>query len=144
MNVITSTVTKSVGAVVAGFAVTAVASSATDKVLESAGYLPSGHIYAAVPVVLSVVLYRTVFDVVGAYVAAALAPSKPMKHALVLGALGSLGGFGAAIATWNMNIGPHYYALAVAAVGLPAAYLGGLLRTRRSRHHPNAMVAVGV
>ncbi|WP_306357350.1 MULTISPECIES: hypothetical protein [unclassified Nocardia] len=134
---------KSIGAIVAGFAVAATASSATDLVLESSGYLPSGHLYAPVPVVLSVILYRTGFAVLGAYVAAGLAPAHPMRHALVLGALGTVGGFGAAIATWNMNIGPHWYALAVAATGLPAAYLGGLLRTRRLTHRTRVAVAAG-
>lgn len=137
-------IVKSIGAVLAGFVVTAVASSATDMALESTGYLPTGHIYAAVPVVLSVIAYRTVFDVLGAYVAATLAPSQPMRHALILGALGTLGGLAAAVATWNMNIGPHYYALSVAAVGLPAAYLGGLLRTRHTRRRSDSAVAVAV
>ncbi|QLY31363.1 hypothetical protein [Nocardia huaxiensis] len=136
MNII-----KSIGAVVAGFAVTAITSSAVDAVLESSRYLPSGHIYAATPVVLSVILYRTILDVLGGYVAARLAPAHPMRHALTLGGLGTVGAVAAAVATWNMEIGPHWYALSVAAVGLPAAWLGGKLFTRGRTGVPVAIPA---
>ncbi|WP_067537528.1 hypothetical protein [Nocardia crassostreae] len=130
MNIVKNTKVKSVGAVLGGLAVAAIASSAVDSVLQATGALPTGHIYASVPMVLTVVTYRTVFNVLGAYVAARLAPARPLAHALGLGIFGSIGSLVTAIATWNMEIGPHYYPLTLAALGVPAAYAGATLAAR--------------
>jgi hypothetical protein len=53
-------------------------------------------------VVLAIV-YRGVYMVVGGYVAATLAPSRSMRHAVMLGIIGmALGVLGAA-ATWGIT-----------------------------------------
>ena len=74
--------------------------------------------------------YRTIFGVLGAYITARLAPSRPMMHALILGALGTVAAAAGAIAMWDKMpaIGPKWYALALIAPRLPAAWLGGKLR----------------
>ena len=38
--------------------------------------------------------YRTIYGVLGAYIAARLAPNRPMMHALILGALGTVAAAG--------------------------------------------------
>jgi len=71
--------------------------------------------------------YRIVVSIFGAWLTARLAPQKPMKHALILGAIGTVLGLIGAIVTWNLNVGPHWYAIAVAALALPQCWLGGWL-----------------
>ena len=70
--------------------------------------------------------YRTIFGVLGAYITARLAPSRPMMHALILGAAAAAAG---AIAMWDKMpaIGPKWYALVLIVLGLPTAWLGGKL-----------------
>jgi peptidoglycan/LPS O-acetylase OafA/YrhL len=73
--------------------------------------------------------YRTVFGVLGAYVAARLAPDRPMHHALWLGAIGLLASIVGAAVTWNKGpaFGPHWYPLALVVLALPQSWLGGKL-----------------
>ncbi len=119
---------KSIGAIVAGFVVVVVLSIATDAVLESTGVLPPPDkgLYDT-GLLLLALAYRTVYTVTGCYVAARLAPDRPMRHALILGVIGFAVGTFAAIATANMNLGPSWYAWAVAVEALPCAWLGGRL-----------------
>ena len=77
--------------------------------------------------------YRLVFSVLGCYVIARLAPSKPMAHALVGGAIGLVLSVAGAIATWNMDIGPHWYSVLLAVTALPCAWAGGALWEMRAR-----------
>jgi hypothetical protein len=68
--------------------------------------------------------------VLGAYITARLAPNRPMMHALILGALGTVAAAAGAIAMWDKMpvIGPQWYALVLIVLGLPTAWLGGNLR----------------
>ncbi len=74
--------------------------------------------------------YRIFYAVLGSYVAARLAPDRPMWHAMVLGVVGLVVSIAGAVATWNTEppVGPHWYALAVAAISIPCAWLGGKIR----------------
>jgi hypothetical protein len=76
--------------------------------------------------------YRVVISIIGCWIAAKLAPAKPMKHALILGGIGTLIAAIGAAATWNAGpaFGPHWYPLSLVATALPCAWLGGLLATR--------------
>jgi len=124
---------KSIGAVIAGLAVIFVLSYATDAVLEAAGVLQSG---APLPMVGSELLitailaYRLIYSVVGCYITARLAPNHPMRHALVLGALGLIGSIGGAIVAAQQNLGPAWYAWGLVVFALPCAWLGGKLQAR--------------
>ena len=81
--------------------------------------------------------YRTVYGVAGSYVAARLAPSRPMGHALVLGATGLVVSIVGAVATWNKvpSLGPHWYPLALVVLAMPPAWAGGKLRMMQLRTH---------
>ena len=48
---------------------------------------------------------------------------------VILGALGTLVGLAGVAARWNMGLGPHWYPIAVAALGLPQSWLGGRVYT---------------
>ncbi|WP_194818133.1 hypothetical protein [Nocardia sp. XZ_19_385] len=121
---------KSTGAVVAGLAAASIASLGTDAALKAAGVLPHDHLYVGVPLVLTVIGYRTVFNILGAYLTASLAPRRPLKHAVILGGIGTFFSAFGAVATYDMDIGPHYYALSLVVLAMPSALLGGYLQTR--------------
>ncbi len=76
-------------------------------------------------------IYRTVYGVLGSYVAAWLAPRRPMWHAMLLGVLGFAVSILGAVATWNGGpaFGPHWYPVALVILALPTAWLGGKLRS---------------
>jgi uncharacterized membrane protein YccC len=122
---------RSIGAVLAGIAVGVILSLGTDSALRAAGiFSPLGH---QPPMSDSLFLlasaYRIVYGVVGSYIIARLAPNRPMRHALIGGALGLIVSIVGAVATWNHEppLGPHWYSLALAVTALPCAWLGGKL-----------------
>jgi uncharacterized protein YdhG (YjbR/CyaY superfamily) len=73
--------------------------------------------------------YRTIYGVLGAYVTARLAPSRPMKHALSLGAIGLAVSVLGTVVTWNNGpaFGPHWYPIALDVLAMPQSWLGGKL-----------------
>ena len=81
--------------------------------------------------------YRTVYGAAGSYIAARLAPDRPMTHALALGVVGLALSTVGAIATWGRGpaFGPHWYPLAVIAIAMPCAWAGGRLHGMRATRH---------
>jgi hypothetical protein len=73
-------------------------------------------------------VYRTLYGVVGSYITARLAPNRPMGHAMVGGLIGLALSTLGAVVTWNKELGPHWYPLALIATAMPTAWLGGKLR----------------
>ncbi|HEY9010407.1 MAG TPA: hypothetical protein VIN06_05270 [Devosia sp.] len=120
---------RSVGAVVAGFATVVVLSTATDAVLHSSGIYPPLDQPQGTWTLAVALAYRTLFTVAGGYLTAMLAPRKGMKHAVVLGAIGTLAAMAGMIAMWSY--GEHWYPIALTVLALPSTWLGGYLRTRR-------------
>lgn len=120
---------------VAGIATTVVLSYGTDYALQAAGLLKVGKLplYGSETLVASIVLYRTLFNAVGSFVTAALAPSHPMRYVWGLGAFGTLASVGAAISTASSNLGPAWYAWSLAVLALPATLLGGKLYAKYSK-----------
>lgn len=123
---------RSIFAVVAGFGVTFVITTVTDGVMHASGIFPA---FGGPPMgngLFALALgYRIVFDVIGAALAARLAPSRPMTHALVLGAIGTVLCIIGAIAMWDL--GPAWYSLGLAASALPTAWLGAKLSLKWAR-----------
>src|SRR5262249_43518138 len=74
--------------------------------------------------------YRIVYSVLGCYLAARLAPSRPMLHALILGAIGVVLSAAGLAATWNKGpeFGPRWYPITLVVLALPLAWVGGQLR----------------
>jgi hypothetical protein len=126
---------RSVGAVAAGFVAVVALSLGTDQVLHILRvYPPWGEPMRAPGLNLLALAYRSVYTVAGMYLTAALAPSAPVRHALVGGAIGTVVGAAGALATIPMDLGPAWYPIALAVEGLPLAWLGGALY--RARHTP--------
>jgi hypothetical protein len=123
---------KSIGAILAGFIVVFALSYGTDALLEQLGVIPKGRLpmYGSEAIIFMILAYRTIYNIVGSYLVARLAPSHPMRHALIIGALGFVGSIGGAIA--GGDLGPAWYAWSIVVVALPCAWLGGKLFELRS------------
>jgi hypothetical protein len=104
----------------------------TDELLHLAGVFPPwGQRVNDGPLLLATA-YRTTYSVLGSYIAARLAPDRPMGHALALGIVGLILGAAGAAATWNRGpaFGPHWYPVALILLAMPCAWMGGLLHSR--------------
>jgi surface polysaccharide O-acyltransferase-like enzyme len=120
---------KSIGAVLAGILAGAVLSIVTDVVLHATRVFPPwGQPVSDAPLLLATV-YRTIYGVAGSYIAARLAPNRPMLHALVLGVLGLAVSIVGTVVTWNKGpaFGPHWYPVALVVLAMPQCWAGGKL-----------------
>jgi drug/metabolite transporter (DMT)-like permease len=122
---------KSIGAVLAGFVGVVVLSLGTDIVLHAAGVFPPWGQPMSDALFLLATVYRTIYCIAGSYIAARLAPDRPMAHTLALGIVGLVVSTVGAVATWNKGpeFGPHWYPAALIVTAIPCAWLGGKLRT---------------
>jgi hypothetical protein len=128
---------RSIAAVLAGMIAGVILTIGTDIVLHAIGVFPPwGQSMAGFEgaLVLATV-YRTVYGIVGGYIAARLAPDRPMLHALILGVLGLAVSIVGTMVTWNRGpaFGPHWYPLALIVLALPQAWVGGKLHDVQSR-----------
>ena len=124
---------QSIGAVLAGIVAGVALSLGTDEILHIAGvYPPWGQPAGDNPLLLATA-YRVAYGIAAGYITARLAPYRPMAHSMVGGAVGLAVSVIGAIAMWNQDLGPHWYAVAVAAIALPCAWAGGKLREMQLR-----------
>ena len=124
---------RSIGVLLAGFVVVVILSVGTDLALHAAGIFPPlGQVMSNTLFMLATV-YRTVYAVVGSFITARLAPDRPMGHALLGGAIGLVLSVVGAVVTWNKDLGPHWYPLALVVTALPCAWVGGKLRLMQLR-----------
>jgi hypothetical protein len=97
--------------------------------LVAAGIFPSFSQPAlfTTPLLLLATAYRSVYSVAGCYLAARLAPDRPMRHALALGGVGVVVSIAGAIIM--RGAGPAWYPLALIVLAMPCAWVGGRLRS---------------
>jgi hypothetical protein len=126
---------RSVGAVLAGFLTIAVLDNVIDLILHATGVYPPLWNAMADTLYLVAIAYRTVDGILGCYIAAWLAPSHPMRHALALGVIGVVLSSLGTVATWNAGpeFGPAWYPLTLVIITLPCAWTGGTLEARLHR-----------
>lgn len=126
---------RSILAVLVGMVVAIALTLATDELLHRIGVFPpwGASMVGFDGALLLATVYRTVYGVLGSYLTAWLAPSRPMGHALVGGAMGLAVSILGAAVTWNKGpaFGPHWYPLALIVLALPTAWVGGLLRVKQ-------------
>jgi len=120
---------RSIGAVLVGLLAIVIISIATDSAMHATGVFPPFGEPMSDALFLLATAYRIVISVAGCYIAAQLAPDRPMRHALALGVVGVVVSSAGAVATWNGGpaFGPHWYPLALIALAMPCAWLGGKL-----------------
>jgi hypothetical protein len=124
---------RSVGAVVGGFVSVFVLSTAADAVLHATGvYPPAGTVMSGALFGLALA-YRTLFTVLGGAITARLAPSRPVRHGVILGAIGTLAALAGVIGTWNRGVefGPKWYPIALVVLAVPSTWLGARLARRQ-------------
>jgi hypothetical protein len=121
---------RSVLAVLAGFFVILVLSLGTDIVLHAAGVYPPWGQSMADSLFGLATAYRIVYGILGCWVAARLAPDRPMAHALALGAVGVVVSLAGLVYAQKQGpeFGPLWYSLAIVAISLPCAWIGGRIR----------------
>jgi hypothetical protein len=125
---------KSAAAVFLGFLVVFALSIATDQLLHVLNiYPPWGQPMFDTGLYILALSYRSVYTVIGGYVTAKLAPHSPMRHVWALGIIGFFVAIAGAIATIPLKLGPAWYPIVLALIGLPCVWLGGVLYLRR---HP--------
>ncbi|MBC7836532.1 hypothetical protein H7X87_02025 [Acetobacteraceae bacterium] len=125
------TILKSIGAIVAGFLTVVILSVGTDYILEALGVFPPASeqgLYVTWMLVLAFI-YRSIYTVAGGYVTAMLAPANPLRHIIVLGVLGTLGGIVGVFVGWDLS--SHWYPIALAVTAFPLIWLGGKIWKRR-------------
>ncbi len=118
---------KSVLALLAGFLAVIVLSVATDVVLHAIGFYPPLGQRTPSRILVFATVYRCIYAVLGSYVTARLAPNRPMGHALLGGVIGLVLSTAGAVATWNRDLGPHWYPVSLILTAIPCAWIGGKL-----------------
>lgn len=121
---------KSIGAIVAGFAILVILSIVTDSILEKTGIMKTEPFNEnPVWLISIIILYRTIFNTFGCYLTARLAPNKPVRHAIILGVIGVVLTIVGLIAMWD--IPPRWYPISLIVLTLPAAWLGGKMAIKK-------------
>src|SRR6478672_11784023 len=123
---------RSTGAVLLGFVAVVLLSLGTDEILHLLKvYPPWGQPMFEPRLNLLALSYRIVYSVLGSYIAAKFAPRNPMRHAIILGAVGFILSVpGAIFITTHTNLGPAWYPISLVVIALPCAWLGGILYQR--------------
>jgi hypothetical protein len=128
---------RSIAAVFLGFLAVVVLSLGTDQFLHVINFYPPWGEPMWDPVQNLVALsYRCVYTVIGGFIAAKVAPHAAMRHVWILGIIGLVMGTLGVVGTWNMNLGPRWYPIAIAITGLPLTLLGGVLAGKRAPAAP--------
>jgi hypothetical protein len=124
---------KSVWAVAAGVIFIVVVTTLVDIVMHATGIYPPWEQPIDDTLALLATSYRIVISIGGAWLTARLAPADPMKHAMILGYVGTLMGLVGVVATWNMGMGPRWYPIALAVLAIPQCWAGGTIYLMQHR-----------
>jgi hypothetical protein len=126
---------KSILSIIAGFLTVVILSIATDSILEAAGIFPSPDQGLFITWMLLLAFgYRTLYNIIGGYVSASIAPANPLQHAFILGCLGTVGGIVGIFVGWDLS--HHWYPIALAVEAIPTCWLGGKLLANRKVVRP--------
>lgn len=120
---------RGIGAVLAGLVVVIVLSLGTDVLLHAAKVYPAWTERMSDSLFVLATAYRIVYAIIGSYIAARLAPRRPMFHAMMVGIIGLVLSIAGAVAALlaGPDLGPTWYPLALVVTALPCAWLGGRL-----------------
>jgi hypothetical protein len=127
-------ITRSIWAVVAGVLFIIAVTTLVDIVLHVSKVFPPLDQPIGDSLALLATSYRTLISICGAGLTALIAPSKPLRHAMILGVVGMVLGIVGIIATWNLGLGPRWYPIALAVLAIPQCWIGGKLYALRGAH----------
>ena len=119
---------KSFGAVAAGVVGIVVATTLVDVMMHAAGvYPPKGQpLTDAHALVAS--SYRLLIGIGGGWLTARFAPGHAMRHAIVLGGVGTALALIGLLATWKLDLGPRWYPVSLVVLAIPQCWVGGKIR----------------
>lgn len=124
----------SAGAIVAGWLLIIVLAVMVDSSLQYFGVLPvTGHQKFADWQSVLALTYHLAFVATGGYVAARLAPVRPIGHAVALGIIGLLMSIAGQIAIIGGDLAPRWYGWALIILAVPTTSFGGWLYARQSK-----------
>jgi hypothetical protein len=124
---------RSIGAISAGFISGAILSIGTDFILDNLGVMSMENFkQTSLIVVFIVIIYRFIFNLIGSYLTAGLAPGNPMKHVIIIGVIGTIFGISGSIAMWDNAI--PLYNITIILISFPSAWLGGQLFIKKQRN----------
>lgn len=118
---------RSIVAILAGIITGIVLSMGTDLGLHAAGLAPELSVRWPNKLLVLATAYRSIYGILAGYVIARLAPSRPMAHSLLAGALGLIVSVLGAAAAWSTTAGQHWYPVTLALTALPTAWAGAKL-----------------
>lgn len=121
---------KSISAIIIGIVVGALLSVLTDFFMDTAGVIDADNFKQTPVAILCVIIaYRFLFNVIGSYITASIAPQKPMAHSIVLGLIG----LGVSIAGFFLmaDEATLFYNLGITLISFPSAWVGGKLYIRK-------------
>jgi MFS family permease len=122
---------RSTWAIVAGFLVVAILSTLTDLLMHATGVFPPTDqtILMTTPLWILATTYRVIYTVGGNWLTARMAPRRPMKHAIILGAIGTVIATLGVVFTWNKGpeFGPKWYPISLVVTALPCSWIGAKL-----------------
>jgi hypothetical protein len=120
-------------AILAGLGANILLSTSADQVFHFTGvYPPWGVPMEETGDNMLALSYRFVFGVISGYIAARLAPDRPVRHAIVLGMIGTALGLLGLMVVMQNPMGPTWYPVLLAAFALPSTWLGGKFFVRRA------------
>jgi hypothetical protein len=115
---------QSIWALVSGILFVIVVTTLVDIVLHAAGVFPPLGNPIDDRQSLIATSYRFAIGIAAGYLTAKLAPANPMKHAMILGIIGTVLGTLGVVASWGSKLGPAWYPIAVAALAVPQSWIG--------------------
>ncbi len=116
----------SIGAILIGFVLSAVLSVVTDILLEKLDWMSQANFaQTSLSVIILIVLYRFIYNTIGCFLIAKLAPNNPMKHVVIIGVIGTILSVLGSIAMWDKAI--PFYNIAIILIAFPSAWVGGKL-----------------
>lgn len=118
---------KTIGAVLSGVLFVIVFSTLVDIALHDVGVYGPADQPLSDNGALVATSYRIVISIIGGWLTARLAPDRPMRHAMILGVVGTLLGLLGVVLTWNLGMGPRWYPIVLMVLAIPQSWLGGRL-----------------
>lgn len=122
---------RTAGALIAGFLAVALLSTAADAVLHALNYYPNDGTVGSDAELAFALTYRTIFTVLGGFITALLAPTRPLRLATILGCIGTVFAILGAVAMWS--VGHNWYPVGIVVLAVPSTALGGWIFTRLAR-----------
>jgi len=124
---------RSILAIVVGVLFIIIVTTLVDFAFHAAGVYPPIDQPISDGLAVLATIYRVIISIAGAWLTARLAPQNPMKHALILGVVGVALGLVGVVATWNLELGPRWYPIALVVLAVPQCWVGGRLYEMQSR-----------